>query len=259
LCEHLGLGYSGSDPLTLALCLNKARAKEILSYHGIANAPFMVVYNPKDARLQAFTYPAIVKPLSEGSSKGIYDNAVVRNETESQQCIGQMLSRYNQAVILESFLEGQEFTVALWGNGDEVEVLPIVALNFADLPAGANRIYSYEAKWLWDVPSKPLDIFVCPAEIEKTLQEQIEQLVIKTYHVLNIRDWARIDVRLDMSGRPHILEINPLPGILPKIEDNSCFPKAARTAGYGYAEMLDHVVRIALKRIGREKAVRKSA
>ncbi|MBN2382883.1 ATP-grasp domain-containing protein [bacterium] len=250
ICEHLGLAYSGSDPLTLALCLNKARAKEILSFHGIATPRFYVITSVEDDRLCDFPYPGIIKPISEGSSKGIFEDSVVKQEAAARVSIGKMLTTYDQAVIIEEFLPGQEFTVAVWGNGPEAEVLPIIGMNFDDLPPGANGIYSYEAKWLWDVPEKPLQIFSCPADISEALRQKIEMLVLRTCAVLQVRDWGRIDVRLDHASQPHILEVNPLPGILPKPEDNSCFPKAARTAGYSYADMLEHVVQIAMKRTG---------
>ena len=92
-------------------------------------------------------------------------------------------------------------------------------------------IYGYEAKWIWDTPSDPLDIFECPARIDARLQAAIEDVVLRAYRVLGCRDWSRIDVRLDAAGVPNIVEVNPLPGILPNPEDNSCLPKAARAAG----------------------------
>jgi D-alanine-D-alanine ligase len=160
------------------------------------------------------------------------------------------LATYEQAVLVEEFLSGREFTVAVWGNGDEVEVLPIVEIVYDQLPAGARPLYSYEAKWVWDRPERPLRIFECPAPLAPQGREEIESLVKRAYRVLGIRDWCRVDVRADAEGRPHILELNPLPGILPNPEDNSCFPKAARTAGYSYQQMLNRVVEIASARYG---------
>jgi D-alanine-D-alanine ligase len=249
-CEKYNIPYTGSDPLTLAICLNKARAKEILSYYLIPNPPFRVFYPLQQVYLQSFEFPAIVKPVSEGSSKGIFNDSVVDNLQTARKKISENLSKYNQPVILEKFLKGEEFTVAIWGNGDEIEVLPIVSINYATLPEGAQPIYSYEAKWIWDKPDSPLEIFQCPAVISLILKERIGEVVKEAYQVLQIRDWCRVDVRLDENGIPNILELNPLPGILPKPEDNSCFPKAARTAGYSYAGMLNRVVDIAAKRYG---------
>lgn len=250
VCEKFNIPYTGSDPLTLAICLNKARTKEILSYHHIPNAPFKIFTPQSEITFNDFEFPAIVKPVSEGSSKGIFNDSVVEDREEARERIQEKLSKYQQPVILEKFLTGDEFTVAMWGNGTEVEILPIVAIQYNSLPVEAYPIYSYEAKWIWDTPENPLEIFQCPAPLSSAQREKIESVVLDAYRVLQIKDWCRIDVRLDENDIPNILELNPLPGILPNPEDNSCFPKAARTAGYDYAGMLNKVVEIAAKRYG---------
>ncbi len=249
VCERLGLKYTGSDPLTLALCLNKARCKEVLTHHGIPNASFRL-FGPGDKiDLASFKFPAIVKPNAEGSSKGIFDNSVVDDEKAARKLVKEKIAHYGQPVIVESFLEGAEFTVAMWGNGASLEVLPIVSISFDELPPGARKIYSYEAKWIWDTSEKPLEIFKCPAKLSAGDRKGIESLVKGAYAALGIRDWCRMDVRMDAKGRPNVLEVNPLPGILPKPEDNSCFPKAARTAGYSYSKMLNKIISIAERRL----------
>src|SRR5512136_133566 len=249
VCEMLDIPYTGSDPLTLGLCLDKSRAKEILSYHRVPNPAFWIVESssaiPAGVRL-----PAIVKPLFEGSSKGIKNNSLVQTLGELYERVEEVIGTYRQPVIVERFLTGREFTVGVLGNDPGYEVLPIVEIDHTQLPAGAAPVYSYEAKWIWDTPEKPLDIFKCPAPIPAVLQAKIENVVLRTCRVLRIRDWARIDVRLDEKGEPHILEVNPLPGILPNPEDNSCLPKAARTAGYSYSDLIHRVVEEASKRSG---------
>lgn len=250
ICEKYNIPYTGSDPLTLSICLNKARTKELLSYYQIPNAPFRI-FSPQDEfSLDEFEFPAIVKPVSEGSSKGIFNDSVVENIEQANARIWEKIKKYQQPVILEKFLKGEEYTVAVWGNGNEIEVLPIVAIQYSSLPKDAHPIYSYEAKWVWDTPENPLEIFQCPALLSSAEKRKIEKVACDTYKVLQIRDWCRIDVRLDETGIPNILELNPLPGILPNPEDNSCFPKAARTAGYDYAGMLNKVVEFAAKRYG---------
>ncbi len=250
ILEMLQIPYLGSDPLTLGICLDKSRAKEILSYYHIPTAPFSVVrsmHNLEDIRLK---FPAIVKPLHEGSSKGIYNSCVVHNPNELANEVKIILETYNEPALVEDFLPGREFTVALLGNGEDVQVLPIVEIKFDALPAGVNPIYSYEAKWIWDQRESPLDVFECPAKIDGALTHEIATICKHAYRVLNCRDWARVDVRLDAHGKPNILEINPLPGILPKPEDNSCFPKAARAAGISYNQLINTVLDIAMKRCG---------
>lgn len=250
ICERLGLPYTGSDPLTLAICLNKARSKEILSYYDVPNPRFRMIFPDQEFPETGIPFPSIVKPISEGSSKGIFNNSVVKDYESLKRIVRENFDKYQQPVIIEEFLPGREFTVALWGNGAEVEVLPIISMNFSQLPKDAQPIYSFEAKWVWDTTERPLDIFECPAKISPELRASIEKTVKRAYQVLNIRDWCRIDVRLDADGVPNILELNPLPGILPDPRENSCFPKAARTAGYSYSQMLNRVLDISAARCG---------
>lgn len=250
ILELLRIPYTGSDPLTLALCLDKSRAKEILAYHHIPTPRFCVIPDVSGIADARPGFPAVVKPLHEGSSKGVFNSALVRDQAELTRQASMLLDAYEEPLIVEDYLPGREFTVAMLGNGERVSALPIVEIKFDSLPPGVNRIYSYEAKWIWDRSDDPLDIFECPAAIPRALQEEIERLCRKAYDVLRCRDWCRIDVRLDASGRPHIIELNPLPGILPKPEDNSCFPKAARAAGINYNGLIQRVLALAALRYG---------
>jgi D-alanine-D-alanine ligase len=250
ILEMLQIPYLGSDPLTLGICLDKARAKEILAYHKIPTAGFTVIRSMSDFDDVRLKFPAMVKPLHEGSSKGIYNSCVVRNPDELANEVKIVLDTYNQPALVEDFLSGREFTVAILGNGDDVQVLPIVEIKFDALPAGVNPIYSYEAKWIWDQRDNPLDAYECPAKLTEPLKAEIESVCRDAYRVLNCRDWSRIDVRLDAHGTPNVLEINPLPGILPKPEDNSSFPKAARAAGVSYNQLINAVLDIAMQRNG---------
>jgi D-alanine-D-alanine ligase len=164
--------------------------------------------------------------------------------------IERIYSEYTQPAIIEEFLPGREFTVAVIGTGDKARVLPIVEINFGELPEEANRIYSYEAKWVYDVAENPLHIFTCPADVNDRLRDEIENVCLHTYQVLECRDWSRIDIRLDARGRANVIEVNPLPGILPNPEENSCFPKAARAAGLTYETMLLSVLKSGCERYG---------
>jgi D-alanine-D-alanine ligase len=166
------------------------------------------------------------------------------------QELARIRATYGQKSLVEEFLSGREFTVAMLGNGPDLQILPIVEIDFSTLPAGANPIYSYEAKWLWDTEAAPLQIFHCPAPLEPLLKRNIEDLCRKAFYHLGCRDWCRIDVRLDSDGHPQIIEVNPLPGVLPRPEQNSCFPKAARAAGLSYQQMILSVVDAACVRLG---------
>ncbi|HEX2778495.1 MAG TPA: hypothetical protein VHM30_03280 [Gemmatimonadaceae bacterium] len=270
ICEFFGVPYSGSDPLTLATCLDKARTKEVLAYHGVPTAAFALIESVSElpalrARIRSVHHvtpahvvpserplhlPLFVKPVHEGSSKGITEKNLCRTLPELEQQIEFLLETYAQPVLVEEFLPGDEFTCAILGNGAGATVLPLVGMNFAALPEGALPIYGFEAKWLWDRPENPLEIFSCPAPIADVKHRAIESVVLRAYRVLGCRDWSRIDVRLDAAGVPNVVEVNPLPGILPNPEDNSCFPKAARAAGLSYDELIQSCLRHAADRQG---------
>ena len=252
ICEFFGIPYTGSDPFTLTLCLDKARTKETLAFHGIPTPRFGVVERVEDlaARTASLDLPLFVKPLHEGSSKGITDSNLCWDRKRLRAQTEFLLESYRQPVLVEEYLPGKEFTCAVLGNGAEATVLPIVGMNFESLPKGALPIYSFDAKFVWDRPEKPLEIFQCPARITKKLQASIERVTLDAFRVLGCRDWARIDVRLDAAGNPNVLEVNPLPGILPDPADNSCLPKAARAAGIGYDELIQSCLKYAAARQG---------
>ena len=252
ICEFYGIPYSGSDPFTLTLCLDKARTKETLMYHGVPTPRFAVVEKLSDlaAVEKKLSLPLFVKPLHEGSSKGITDSNLCRDRDHLKKQVRFLLRSYRQPVLVEEYLPGKEFTCAVLGNGDDATVLPLVGMNFETLPQGALPIYSFDAKFVWDQPDNPLDIFECPARITRDLQASIERVTLDAFRVLGCRDWARIDVRLDATGAPNVLEVNPLPGILPDPAENSCLPKAARAAGIGYDELIQSCLRLAAARQG---------
>jgi D-alanine-D-alanine ligase len=248
MLEMLRIPYTGSAPLTLGLCLNKARTKEILSHYGIPTPRFVVARDPGLDIERYLNFPMIVKPLYEGSSKGIKNDSIAWDESGLKAKVKSVIEDYRQPALVEEFLDGREFTVALIGNGGSLRCLPIVEINYSSLPEGVNRIYSYEAKWVLDTPEAPLDIFTCPAAVNSRLNSAIERVAVDAFTALDVKDWCRIDVRLDASGMPHVLELNPLPGIIVDPRCNSCFPKAARAAGLSFGALVNAVLDAAAER-----------
>jgi len=248
-CEFWGIPYTGSDPLTLGTCLDKARTKETLLHHGIPTPQFQVVDHPAGVR-RTIELPVIVKPLHEGSSKGISTRSLCETWEEVESEVARVTQRYAEPVIIDRFLGGREFTVAILGNDGDGRALPIVELDFSVLPSGAPPLYGYEAKWIWDGPHSPLKLYNCPAACTPELQSRIEGIAMASYDVLRCRDWARIDIRCDESENPHVLEVNPLPGVLPEPDNNSCFPTAARAAGLSFDDVILAVLRAAGTRYG---------
>ena len=253
ILEMLEIPYTGSGVLTLALTLDKAAAKKVLIHHGIATPRFQIFSSPNSIipkRSLKLKFPLIVKPVGEGSSKGVLDESVVRDKNALKTQVRRVVREYSQPAIVEEFLTGREFTVALLGNNPP-QVLPIVEIDFGTLPQGANPAYSYESKWIWDVPESPLEIFSCPAKLSQSLEKKIKRIAIEAFNATGCRDWCRIDVRMDAENKePQVLELNPIPGIMPDPKENSCFPKASRAADISYEEMVNAVLFSAMKRHG---------
>lgn len=274
LCEFFGIPYSGSDPYTLALCLDKRRTKETLAYHEIPTAPFAVADSEAaiatlvDAVRHRARFgrallqlPLFVKPVHEGSSKGITERNLCETLDDLETRASELLEQYAQPVLVEAYLPGLEFTCAVLGNGAQSRVLPIIAMRFDALPPGARPIYGFEAKWIWDGPDHQLELYECPARIDEALERRIVRVTLDAYRALGCRDWSRIDLRLDAAGIPNVVEVNPLPGVLPNPRDNSCMPKAARAAGMSYDELIQACVRAAGERqgVGLARAIRAGA
>jgi D-alanine-D-alanine ligase len=188
--------------------------------------------------------------VHEGSSKGITQRNVCGDYAELREQVHYLLQRYREPVLVEAFLPGEEFTVAIMGNGPDLSVLPTISMRFDALPAGSVPIFGFEAKWIWDTRDHPLGIYECPARIDTGLQEALENVALRTYAALGCRDWGRIDLRLDERGVPNVMEVNPLPGIAPDPNDHSCFPMAARAAGISYEELMQRALLLAAQRYG---------
>lgn len=249
ICEFLNIPYLGSDPLTLGLALHKGRTKEILQHHGVPTAPFRMLETRTDARNCDLPFPVFVKPAFEGSGKGVSVKSLCSDRKALVRQTDYLLGTYQEPVLAETYLPGAEFTVAILGTGESARCLPIVGMKFDELPEGAPPIYGYEAKWIWDSIESPLKMFECPARIPKKLAQAVRNVALSAYRVLECRDWGRVDVRCDAAGEPMLVELNPLPGILPDPRDNSCFPKAARAAGLTYEELIRTAADLAWQRI----------
>ena len=244
-CELLKIHYTGSGPSTLGITLNKARTKEVLSYYKIPTPRFWV-FKDADTEMDV-NFPVIVKPIREGSSKGIKNDSLIKNEKDLRRKLREIINDYKQDAIVEEFLDGREFTVSLIGNKN-VEVLPIVEVRFDFLPGNINKFDSYEAKWIYDNPNSKFDPLICPAKITKKIEEDIKKNCVNAFNVLGCRDLCRIDIRLDKKNIPNILDVNALPGLIPDPKENSRFPRAAYTKGMKYEELINRILNEAIVR-----------
>ncbi len=248
LLEMQRIPYTGSTPLTLAIGLDKAKTKEILIANDIGTPRFQVFKSPKEKLNRKMKFPLIVKPVCEGSSVGITNDSVVRNEKELQRQVNFVFEKFKEPVIAEEFIDGREFSAAIVANGKPT-VLPIVEFNFDCLPKGAKKMHSFEAKWVWDTMEKPLPLYKCPAKLTEGQRKKMESVAIAAFNALDCRDLCRIDLR-EKNGKIFVLEINPLPGLNPDPKCNSVFPTAIRASGIKFEKIINDVIESACRRHG---------
>ena len=247
ICDLLQIPYTHSSALSHAISLDKALTKKVLAYEGIKTAQFQVFNSLREQINPKLHFPLLLKPNAEGSSKGITDKNLVKDKKTLRTRLEWLLSSFHGSILAEEFLSGREFTVAILGNPPQV--LPIIEQRLDIIPEKYGAFASYEVKWLWeDTLANPHDAYRCPAQLTNQLQTKIEKMCLHSFNALNCRDVARIDVRLDKQGEPHILEINTIPGMIPDERVISYFPIAARAAGLGYNKMVLTILDLAAKR-----------
>lgn len=252
MLEFLGIPYTHSGALAHAVSLNKALTKKVWRFHGLQTPNFVLLGPNDNPQGLGLKFPVIVKPNSEGSSKGIYNASLVRTRSQLLRLAAQIQKKFGQ-VLVEEFLPGREFTVTVMGNRADklgVYTLPIVEQNYKVVPKKYHRLASYEVKWLFEDRLEDATIaYVCPAKISPDLESEIRKLCIAAFESIACRDVARIDLRLDSRDRPQLLEINTLPGMMPDPNVVSYFPIAARAAGMDFDRMIGRIINHAKERI----------
>jgi D-alanine-D-alanine ligase len=239
LCELLDIEFTGSDAACMAISLNKATAKRLVAYEGILTPAFAVLRDGSEPLPKSFAYPAIVKPIAEGSSKGILEKQVVENEAELRAVCKVLLERYRQPVLAEAFLPGREFTVAMLGERDP-RVLPIMEIVFTD-QSERFPIYSFKSKF----ESVGVENKV-PCDVTPALREELSRVARASFAALGCRDIARVDLRLDHAGGVHFIECNPLPGMAPNFSDLCVM---ARVEDLAYDDLVAEIMAPAVRRV----------
>jgi D-alanine-D-alanine ligase len=238
VCELFDQPYTFSDPLTCALTLDKALAKRLVRDHGLPTAPFAVVERPEDLASVELEPPLFIKPVAEGSSKGVTARSRVGSREELLQVGAELLREFRQPVLVESYLPGREVTVGIVGNGGDARVLGVMEVTFR---SGSGVVYTAENKKEFETR---VDYWLLDGE---PLGRRTRQVALAAYRALGCRDLARVDLRCDSSGEPHFLEVNPLPGLHPTYSD---LPIMMGRAGVSYADLLGQVVDAAARRWG---------
>lgn len=242
ILEMIGIPYTGSDVLTLAVSLDKAATKKLLSYDGIPTPNFQVFHSPTEPVDPHLRFPLFVKPVHEGSSMGISSSSKVNDEAELRRQVDYICRAYHQPALVEEFVAGREFTIGVIGNGAELRTLPIMEIDFSKVPEEANNIYTYQFKKEWTAREN----FLCPAPLNEDVAERMRRIAVRAFASIGCRDYARIDFRLSNDGIPYVIEINPLPGMAPGYSD---FPVSAEAAGLTFPLLIAEILKTALARL----------
>ena len=238
LLELLCIPYTGSDAVTLGVTLDKSLASSLVSARGVATPRGFVMRSTDDPMPSEFPFPAIVKPVHEGSSKGISNESIVFDEAGLRKRAGVIAARYEQPAICEEYVAGREITVGLLGS--PVRVLPPMEVVF--LEGGELSVYSFEVKRRFE----ELVRYEVPAALTHEELSAVERASMAAFEALGCRDVARLDFRLDGQGTPYFLECNPLPGLAPGVGDLTFI---AEGAGLSFEELIGEILDCALRRI----------
>lgn len=238
--EMLGVPFTHSDPVTLGVTLDKAMAKRLVAGMGVATPRFAVLTRPEQVASLDLTFPVIAKPLFEGSSMGIRKTSRVDDRQALGELVSGLLRGYGQAVLVEEFCNGPEFTVGIIGTGESARVLAVMEI----VPKRATSdefVYSVEVKRNYETEVE----YQVPSQRPAQVLSAVEDLALRAYRALECRDVGRVDVRLDAQGQPYFIELNPLPGINPISSDLVIM---TGRMGISYADLIGRIVQGARER-----------
>ena len=241
LLEAYGVPYTFSDPLVCALTLHKGMAKQVARGHGVPTPDFALVATLAEAAAVTLPFPLFVKPVAEGTSKGVSAKSLVTSRAALLEVCAELLAEYREPVLVEEFLSGREFTVGILGTGSGARALATLEVV---LKAGADAaVYSYrnKAQWRELVEYKLLEA--------GALRRDVEEVALATWKCLGCRDAGRVDVRLDAAGNPQMLEVNPLAGLTPEHSD---LPIMAALEGMDFETLIGEILRCTTTRLAAE-------
>ena len=242
LLDAFGIPYTFSDPLVLALTLDKGLAKTIVRQAGIATADFATVRKLSDIEEISLPYPLFAKPIGEGTGKGISDASRITSQKDLAEVCSQLLQQFKQPVLVETYLSGREFTAGIVGTDGDARCIGVMEVLFKKDHTG-DAIYSYANKANYE---KVIEYRIPEIEVV----EECACFALKAWKALGCRDGGRIDIRMDARGVPNFIEVNPLAGLNPVHSD---LPIICRLKGIPYQELIENIVHSAMKRINTEQ------
>ncbi|MDA8138922.1 MAG: D-alanine--D-alanine ligase [Desulfobacteraceae bacterium] len=240
ILDLYNIPYTFSDPLVMTLTLHKGMTKRVLRDAGVPTCEFMVVERPEDACQVAFNPPYFIKPVAEGTGKGVTPDSIIRRREDLESACRKMIAAFRQPVLLEAFLPGREFTVAVVGTGLAAEVLGTIEVHL--LNNAEPEVYSYINKEQCEERVR----YQLVRPQDDPVVREAEALVLKAWQVLGCRDGGRADVRCNAQGRPQFMEVNPLAGLHPEHSD---LPIICNHLEIPYLRLIERIVTSALERV----------
>lgn len=258
LLEMLHIPYTASRVLANAVGLDKTMTKRIWHDHGLPTAVFQEFVTGLEPLMNGLTYPMFVKPAREGTGMGMDGGSIVYTEDELRCRVTWVINTYNQPALVETYLPGREFTIGVLGRGDAAQYTPLGHIynttgfhRFPILEVDNNNtatpgVYGYKTKTLHPGETGVPE-FICPAKVDPGLADELHQLAVKAHLAIGAIDVSRVDFRLDAYGRPHLLEINTLPGLTPGFSDLCVI---ANAEGIQYKDLILEILYLGASRFG---------
>lgn len=240
ILEFSGIPYTGSSILGQALAINKIFASTIFHHSNLDIPRFHSIYNLDDLKNISFSYPILIKPNDEGSSRGIHQDSLVFDLESLEKKLAEQLDTYTPPIMLNEYIQGREFSVGVLGNGEDLKVIAIQEVDFSKLPANLLKFNSFEVKSYY----KSHTIYHIPARLDPNETDLIEKAALKAFNSLMLKDYGRVDIILK-DGIAYVLEINSLPGLQ---KGKSALYRMAEGTNLGYENLVYEIVEAARKR-----------
>lgn len=233
ILDQYKIPYVFSGPVILGVSLNKYLTRLIVSSAGVPVSPGMLISTMEDIKKCSLTYPLFIKPVSEGTGKGITEKSLLKNSSELKEMAQWILTRFNQPALVEEYLPGREFTVGVIGTGEES-----VAIGGMEIICRDNLPYSVEFK-------ENYQEFCKYVPMNNDFAEESKIVAVNVWKAIGGVDGGRVDVKADRNGKICFLEVNPLAGLHPVHSD---LPILSRMAGIEYQQLLEMIMKASLKR-----------
>ncbi|MFA6171165.1 MAG: ATP-grasp domain-containing protein [Patescibacteria group bacterium] len=243
--DILQIPYTGSNPFTLSICIDKIRVKILLNYHNIPTPKWDYAYSLDDKIREDLRYPLIVKPANTDNSIGITNDSVVTNVKELNRQLERVIEELDSPALIEEYIEGDEYDVTIIGNDEEdLRVLPLSRSIFKEMPPGYWHIFPYDAKWSQNEAYDSIIVQQPPKNISRRLESLLTEMALDTYTILDCHDYGRVEIRVDDNDNPYVLELNPNSSI--NIGDVT--PDSAALIGLDYGKFLEEIIKMTIRR-----------